>query len=96
MKRSWYVQFKDWASQKMKYKLFRMNVMNEITKLESILENSLTMTNRTNRKDEKLSMLTLESMAPLLMLNALLFTLLVTRKEGKFMMFAKSIGKPKF
>ena len=37
-------------------------------------------------------MLTLESMAPLMMLNALLFTLLITRKEGKFMMFAKSIG----
>ncbi len=38
-------------------------------------------------------MLTLESMAPLMMLNALLFTLLITRKEGKFMMAAKSIGK---
>jgi len=78
VKRSWYVQFKDWASQKMKYKLFRMNVINELRKA--------------NRKDEKMSMLTLESMAPFMMLNAFLFTLFVTRKEGKFMMAAKSIG----
>jgi len=39
-----------------------------------------------------MNMLTLESMAPFLMLNALLATLFLTRKEGKFMMAAKSIG----
>ena len=50
-----------------------------------------------NRKDERLSFLTLETMAPLLMLNSFAITLWLTRKQGLLNMTAKSVGKnPKF